>query len=138
MPTRCRRPRAAAADLLEIRGSSDLFRLGSLAAIQDKVSFLPAAPGVVAMVIDDTVGADADPALDGVLVVFNASPDPATITGTGPGWTLHEVQASGADDVVKQSVAAADAVTRAGPDHGGVHPLRAARPRVPAMRRSAA
>ena len=75
------------------------------------MSFLPAAPGVVAMVIDDTVGADADPALDGVLVVFNASPDPATTTGTGPGWTLHEVQAAGADDVVRQSVAAADAVT---------------------------
>ena len=102
---------AAAADLLAIRGSSDLFRLGSLAAIQDKVSFLPAEPGVVVMLIDDTAGADADPALDGVLVVFNATPDPVTTTGTGAGWELHEVQAAGADEVVRQSVVAADAVT---------------------------
>ena len=30
------------------------------------------------MLIDDLVGADVDPALDGALVVFNASPDPVT------------------------------------------------------------
>ncbi|MDT0185585.1 pullulanase-type alpha-1,6-glucosidase [Microbacterium sp. ARD31] len=102
---------ARAQDLLRIRMSSRLFRLGSLDDIQDKVSFLDAEPGVVAMLIDDTVGDDADPGRDGILVVFNASPDAQTVGGTGAGWRLHDVQASGTDAVVKGSTVAADAVT---------------------------
>ncbi|UFN43842.1 pullulanase-type alpha-1,6-glucosidase [Nocardioides okcheonensis] len=102
---------AAAQDLLRIRTSSRLFRLGSLEAIQAKVSFLDTDPGVVAMLVDDTAGADADPRRDGVLVVVNASPEATTVAGTGAGWTLHDVQASGADAVVKGSTATADSVT---------------------------
>lgn len=102
---------ARAQDLLRIRTSSRLFRLGSAEAVQAKVSFLDADPGVVAMLIDDTAGTDADPERDGVLVVFNATPDTATVTGTGAGWTLHDVQANGGDAVVKGSTVAADAVT---------------------------
>ena len=129
---------AAAADLLEIRGSSDLFRLGSLAAIQDKVSFLPAAPGVVAMVIDDTVGC-------------RRGPRPGRRAGglqrlSGP--RHHHRDGTGLDAARgagrrrrrrRQAVGGRGGRRdRAGPDHGGVHPLRAARPRVPPMRRSAA
>jgi pullulanase-type alpha-1,6-glucosidase len=102
---------AAAADLLRIRMSTPLFRLGTAEAIQDKISFPSADPGVVAMHVDDTVGADVDPALDGVLVVFNASPSETTVADVGDGWTLHEVQAEGSDPVVKESVATDDAVT---------------------------
>jgi pullulanase-type alpha-1,6-glucosidase len=102
---------ARALDLLRIRTSSRLFRLGSLEAIQAKVSFLDAEPGVVAMLVDDTAGTDADPERDGVLVVINASGAPATVAGTGSGWALHDVQASGTDAVVKRSTVAADAVT---------------------------
>ncbi len=102
---------AAAADLLKIRMSTPLFRLGSAAAIQEKVSFPDADPGVVAMQIDDTAGADSDPRLDGVLVVFNASPSQTTVTGVGDGWTLHQVQATGADPVVKQAAGTGGAVT---------------------------
>jgi pullulanase-type alpha-1,6-glucosidase len=102
---------AAAQELLRLRMSSPLFRLGSLAAIQDKVSFLDAPPGVIAMLVDDTAGTDADPDRDGVLVVFNASPDDQTVSGTGAGWTLHAVQAAGADEVVKGSTTGADEVT---------------------------
>lgn len=102
---------AAALDLLRIRSSSALFRLGSAAAIQDKVSFPDAEPGVVALLVDDTAGADADPDRDGVLVVVNASPTTTTVTGVGAGWTLHDVQASGADAVVKGATVAPDAVT---------------------------
>jgi pullulanase-type alpha-1,6-glucosidase len=102
---------AAAADLLRIRMSTPLFRLGTAEAIHDKISFPSADPGVVAMHIDDTVGAAADPALDGVLVVFNASPSETTVAGVGEGWTLHEVQAEGSEPVVKESVATDDAVT---------------------------
>lgn len=102
---------ARAQDLLRIRMSSRLFRLGSAEAVQAKVSFLDAEPGVVAMLVDDTVGTDADPDRDGVLVVINATPQATTVAGTGAGWTLHGVQANGGDAVVKGSTVAADAVT---------------------------
>jgi len=102
---------ARAQDLLRIRMSSRLFRLGSLEAIQAKVSFLDAEPGVIAMLVDDTAGTDADPARDAILVVINAGAQAQTVTGTGAGWRLHEVQASGTDDVVKGSTVAAGAVT---------------------------
>lgn len=102
---------AAAQDLLRIRTSSRLFRLGSAEAVQAKVSFLDTDPGVVAMLVDDTAGTGVDPARDGVLVVVNASPRATTVTGTGAGWRLHTVQAGGADPVVRGSTVAADAVT---------------------------
>ncbi len=92
-----------AAALLRMRASSPLFRLGSATAIQDKVSFLPSDPGVVVMLIDDTAGADADAARDGILVVVNASPDATAVADVGDGWSLHPVQASGADPVVTTS-----------------------------------
>lgn len=102
---------ARAQDLLRIRTSSRLFRLGDLDAIQAKVSFLGAEPGVIAMLVDDTVGVDADADRDGVLVVFNATPQATAVTGAGAGWSLHDVQASGTDAVVKGSTVAADEVT---------------------------
>ena len=58
------------------------------------------------MRIDDTAGAGADPALDGVLVVFNASPSSVSqvVPGlTGASLSLSPVQATGADPVVKTS-----------------------------------
>jgi hypothetical protein len=63
------------------------------------------------MLIDDTAGADADEERDAILVVFNASPEAQSVTGTGGGWTLHDVQAGGADAVVKGSTVGADSVT---------------------------
>jgi pullulanase/glycogen debranching enzyme len=100
-----------AQDLLRIRMSTPLFRLGSADVIQDKVSFLDAEPGVIAMLIDDTSGADADPARNGVLVVFNATPAATTVDATGSGWALHEAQVNGEDEIVKQSETAQDSVT---------------------------
>ncbi|WP_245916419.1 alpha-1,6-glucosidase domain-containing protein [Nocardioides gansuensis] len=102
---------AAALDLLRLRMSSPLFRLGSAEAIQQKVSFLDAPPGVIAMLIDDTAGADADADRDGILVVFNATPQEQTVSGTATGWALHEAQATGSDPVVKQSVVDGASVT---------------------------
>ena len=100
---------AAAQDLLRLRTSSRLFRLGSAALIQAKVGFptsgtAAARPGVVVMRIDDTVGPDVDPALRGVLVVINAGA--TTVTQPVPGLagaalTLSPVQAGGSDPVVK-------------------------------------
>ncbi|MRG59625.1 pullulanase-type alpha-1,6-glucosidase [Agromyces sp. CFH 90414] len=99
---------ASALDLLRVRSSVDLLQLGSAELIDEKVTFPnsgpDAAPGLITMLIDDTVGDDVDPALDGALVVFNASPEPVTapVEGlAGRDFALNDVQAEGADEVVK-------------------------------------
>ncbi|MET9272858.1 pullulanase-type alpha-1,6-glucosidase [Kribbella sp. NPDC003557] len=99
---------AAAADLLKLRFSTPLFRLGSAALINQKLSFplSGATPGVITMRIDDTVGADVDPSLKGLVVVFNSTN--AAVTQQVPGLTganlsLSPVQAGGSDPVVKQT-----------------------------------
>ncbi|MGA7146898.1 MAG: pullulanase-type alpha-1,6-glucosidase [Microbacterium sp.] len=99
---------ASALDLLRVREEVGLLRLGSAEQIQQKVSFPGsgpgATPGVLVMLIDDLVGEDVDPALEGALVVFNASPEAATQTLpelAGRGFALNAVQAGGADAVVK-------------------------------------
>ena len=105
---------AAALDVLRLRSSTRLFRLGSAARIQAKVSF-PAAnswhqiPGVIVMLIDDSTD-PVDSRWSGVLVVFNAT-----------GWTIHQtlerdltgfephpVQSGGSDPVVTGSRIGAD------------------------------
>jgi pullulanase-type alpha-1,6-glucosidase len=99
-----------ALDLLRIRMSTPLLRLGSTALIQQRVSFPgggPAqAPGVITMAIDDVAGADLDPRSEGLVVVFNASSTTATQTvpgAAGARYDLHPVQASGSDPVVRTS-----------------------------------
>lgn len=102
---------AQARELLELRHSTELFRLGSADLIREKVTFPgsgpDAVPGVIAMSIDDRAGGtDADRKLDGVLVVFNASPDAATVEVpelAGRDYALSRVQARGADAVVRQT-----------------------------------
>ncbi|SDC34608.1 alpha-1,6-glucosidases, pullulanase-type [Sanguibacter gelidistatuariae] len=97
-----------AQDLLRLRYSTPLFRLGTGASIQEKVTFpgsgTGAVPGVIVMRVDDTVGADVDPALAGMLVVFNASPSAVTQTVdglVGHELTLSQVQTDGTDPVVR-------------------------------------
>jgi pullulanase-type alpha-1,6-glucosidase len=101
---------ALAQDLLRLRFSSPLFRLGSAKAINTKVSFPvsgtdQAHPGVIVMRIDDTKGADVDPRLRGLVVVFNASPK--AVQQQVPGLTgsveLSPVQRNGTDSVVKSA-----------------------------------
>ena len=83
----------AADDLLRLRFSTPLFRLGSADLIEQKVGFPgsgpDADPGVVVMTIDDEPGwdpttrrwtKDVDKKLDGVLVVVNASDEATTQT----------------------------------------------------------
>ncbi|WP_111765779.1 pullulanase-type alpha-1,6-glucosidase [Nakamurella deserti] len=107
---------AGAQDLLRLRFSSPLFRLGSAALIGQKVSFPSGGPdqtaGLIVMVIDDTVGRDVDPARDRIVVVFNASSTAQEVPVAGAGdLALSAVQAAGADPVVKQSTVSADGVT---------------------------
>jgi hypothetical protein len=102
---------AQAQDLLRLRFSSPLFRLGSAEAVNAKVSFpasgsADAHQGVIAMRIDDTQGADVDPALKGLVVVFNASDEAVAqkVPGlAGARLALSPVQAAGSDAVVKGS-----------------------------------
>jgi pullulanase-type alpha-1,6-glucosidase len=107
----------AADDLLRLRFSTPLFRLGSADLIEQKVGFPgsgpDADPGVVVMTIDDAPGwdpstrwwaKDVDKKLDGVLVVVNASDEATTQTVSslsGHKLTLSPVQAKGSDPVVK-------------------------------------
>ena len=100
-----------AQDLLRLRFSTPLFRLGTADQIKAKLSYpvsgtTDARPGVVVMRIDDTRGTAVDPALDGVVVVFNATPE--AVSQPLPGlkratMTLSPVQQQGADAVVRQS-----------------------------------
>ncbi len=63
-----------------------------------------AAPGVIVMVIDDLLGENVDPELEGALVVFNASPDAVTQTVDaleGRSFALTPALANGSDPVVK-------------------------------------
>lgn len=108
---------AAADDLLRLRFSTPLFRLGSASLIEQKVAFPgsgpDADPGVVVMTIDDTPRwdrsarrwtTDVDKKLDGVLVVVNASDEATTQsvpTLAGHRLTLSPVQARGSDPVVR-------------------------------------
>jgi len=102
---------AQASELLELRHSTDLFRLGSARLIREKVTFPgsgpDAVPGVITMSIDDRAGrSDVDRKLDGVLVVFNASPTSATVEVpelAGRDYALSRVQARGVDPVVRQT-----------------------------------
>ena len=94
-PADIRAARDRAAELLRIRFSSPLFRLGSAREIQRRVSFPAGGPGVIVMAIEG-----------GIVVVFNATPDPTTQTIpalAGRRYALHEVQARGGDPVVKGS-----------------------------------
>jgi pullulanase-type alpha-1,6-glucosidase len=101
---------ARADELLRIRFSSPLFRLGSAKLIEDRVSFPNGGPGqtpgVIVMAIDDRSGRDLDRKLEGVVVVFNASPEPTSQTVASlahRGYTLHPIQARGGDPIVRRS-----------------------------------
>ena len=109
-PADIRAARRQANALLAIRQSTPLFHLGTAGRVQQKVAFPSGGPdqtpGVIVMRIDDTVGADVDPQLKGLVVVFNASPEATTqtVAGTaGQRFALHPVQANGTDPVVKGS-----------------------------------
>ncbi|HSN44513.1 MAG TPA: alpha-1,6-glucosidase domain-containing protein, partial [Propionibacteriaceae bacterium] len=110
---------AGARDLLRLRASTRLFRLGSAALIHTEVSFPAqgspdAIPGVLVMAVDDTVGPDVDPTLDSVVTVFNASPHPVEQrleSWAGRRLTLSPVQQAGSDPVVRHARWDADSCT---------------------------
>lgn len=97
-------------ELLAIRKSTPLFHLGETGAVRQKLGFHgegpDQTPGVITMRVDDTVGEDVDPELEGLVVVFNATSEQTTQVvdeTVGQGYALHPVQAEGADEVVRES-----------------------------------
>ena len=100
-------------EMLRIRKSSRLFRLTTGADVTARVDFhntgADQIPGLIVMSITDgtCAGTDLDPALDGVVVLFNANDEDQTfsLAGTGlagtTGYVLHDVQASSADTTVQ-------------------------------------
>ena len=94
--------------LLRLKQANSLLRLGSSDLIRQKVSFpgggADAAPGLIVMSVDDRIGVDADPTMDGLLAVFNSSPESIsqTVDGLkGRNYALSAIQQGGADDVIK-------------------------------------
>jgi pullulanase-type alpha-1,6-glucosidase len=105
-----------ARELLRLRFSTPLFRLGSADLIQQRVEFPTGGPdqipGVVVMTIDDVGGDDLDPDRERIVVVFNATPDAQTVSvDDADALDLHPIQSAGGDAVVKQTSVATDSVT---------------------------
>jgi hypothetical protein len=101
-PADLRAARERAEELLRIRFSSPLFRLGSAGEIQRRVSFPTGGPnqtpGVIVMAIDGR--------RERAAVVFNATPAATTQTIASLArrrYKLHRVQAHGGDPVVRGS-----------------------------------
>ncbi|RRD47050.1 pullulanase-type alpha-1,6-glucosidase [Tessaracoccus sp. OH4464_COT-324] len=102
---------AMAQDLLRLRATTKLFRLGDADLIRQKLSFPVSGTEhgsnqVIVLRVDDSVGPDADPRLKQLVAVFNASG--ADIEQRVPGLegaplVLNDVQAQGADPVAKRA-----------------------------------
>ncbi len=113
---------AAFQDMLRLRRDTPLFRLRSTEDVLARIDFHltgpDAPPGVIVMELRDDLPelADLDPAVDRVLVIFNASP--ARVNLELPGdpsrrWTLHPALAGGADADALRSAVVYPGTTRA-------------------------
>lgn len=110
-PAHLRRAHACALDVLRVRASSRLFRLGDPDQVLAKVRFpvsgsWAAQPGVAVLHLDDTAGEPVDPRWAGIVVAFNGAPWP--VRQHVPqlpthAWVLHPVLAEGADPVTREA-----------------------------------
>jgi hypothetical protein len=85
-----------------------LFDLATSGDVQARVGFPQGGHGqplgVIVMTLDDSAGVDLDPRWERLIVVFNASRHSTTQTlpaEAGRSFSLHPVQASGGDRVVR-------------------------------------
>jgi pullulanase-type alpha-1,6-glucosidase len=97
-------------ELLEIRRSSRLFRIGDAAEIQRRLSFAnggPAqVPGLIVMKLSDEVAPDLDRDAESIVVFFNATPETKTWTETalrGHHYQLHKVQRTSEDELTTEA-----------------------------------
>jgi pullulanase len=97
-------------ELLEIRASSRLFRLGTAAEVGARLTFENngpgQVPGLIVMRISDAVGTDLDPEAKSLVIVFNASDTTQSYSiaaTTGGQFALHKVQRTSDDLTVALS-----------------------------------
>ncbi len=97
-------------ELLAIRASSPLFRLGDATLIQERLAFHNTGPsqlpGLIVMSLSDLVGTDLDPNHELVVVLINANDEAQTFTEADLidlELELHPVQQTSVDPVVKTS-----------------------------------
>ncbi len=95
-------------EILEVRRSTDLFRLTTADEISARVAFHNTGPGqipgVIVMSISDTVGTDLDPGADGVWTVINPTDEAVEYPVAaliGEDVVLHPVLAGSVDPVVQ-------------------------------------
>ena len=93
-------------ELLEIRGSSRLFRIGDAAEIERRLTFTNGGPtqtgGLIVMALSDEVAPDLDPAAESIVVLFNATPETKTWTDAalrGRQYKLHKTQRTSDDEL---------------------------------------
>ncbi|NJN17614.1 MAG: pullulanase-type alpha-1,6-glucosidase [Oscillochloris sp.] len=94
-------------EMLRIRKSSQLFRLGTADRINKQVGFLnngpDQTPGLIVMHIRDNGSKDLDPRREHIVVLFNASDQEVTFTVAelaGLRLNLHQVQRNSHDDLI--------------------------------------
>ncbi len=97
---------AAVQDMLRVRADTPLFRLRTAEDVLARLAFhhtgADATPGVIVLELRDDLDGlpDLDPAVDRVVVVFNASPERVNLTvpdAAGHYWRVHEELREGAD-----------------------------------------
>ncbi len=101
---------AALREILRIRKSSRLFRLGTTPDIQHRVTFHNTGPhqlpGLIVMSISDMVGEDLDPQYRMIVVLFHAHTHLQhfhSVELAGMNFVLHPIQIASADPIVRQS-----------------------------------
>lgn len=115
-PADIRRASDSYREFLRVRYSSELFRMGTAAQVQQNLTFLNTGPGqlpgVIAMKLSGAVSAG-NP-YKNIVVVFNGSGKDVTMTDAklaGLNLSLHPALAASTDSVVKTSKYAGDSVT---------------------------
>jgi len=104
-------------DQLNVRYSSPLFRLGEANEVHRRIRFhntgIEQVPGLIIMSISDSfcAGDDLDPALDGIMVLFNALDRAYEYNENLDGFRLHPVLQQGADQRYYDITAGLNGVT---------------------------
>jgi pullulanase-type alpha-1,6-glucosidase len=97
-------------ELLEIRDSSRLFRIGDADGIQQRLSFANGGPtqvpGLIVMKLSDAPAPDLDRHTESIVVIFNASPETKFWTEAGlrgKHYKLHTVQRHSDDELTTEA-----------------------------------